>query len=171
MAQMRSAAMSAIWSLSGEKRTSRTSRFCRCGDHTRRAAARGGGARQRSLASRPRFRAVAVSSTSSRTQSTGGVTAPEIYMRQSEPPCSRKSAVPGGIFGSLAPSNGAQPIRAEVQAVSGTARLCPLSLVCELLVPAPRPRLPFRCNKRCRPRERPRPWTRPRSSSRAGLDS
>jgi hypothetical protein len=62
---MRSAAMSAIWSLSGEKRTSRTSRFCRCGGHTRRAAARGGGARQRSLASRPRFRAVAVSSTSS----------------------------------------------------------------------------------------------------------
>src|SRR5258708_27649368 len=54
-------------------------------------------------------------STSSRTQSTGGVTAPEIYMRQSEPPCSRKSAVPEGIFGSLASSNGAQPInRAEV---------------------------------------------------------
>ena len=39
--------------------------FCRCGGHTRRAAARGGVARQRSLASRPRFRAVAVSSTSS----------------------------------------------------------------------------------------------------------
>ena len=35
-------AMSAIWSLSAEKRTSRTSRFCRCGGHTRRAAARGG---------------------------------------------------------------------------------------------------------------------------------
>ena len=65
VAQMRSAAMSAIWSLSGEKRTSRTSRFCRCGGHTRRAAARGGGARQRSLASPPRFRAVDVSSTSS----------------------------------------------------------------------------------------------------------
>src|ERR1700694_3469708 len=29
-----------------------------------------------------------------RTQSAGGVTASEIYMRQSEPPCSRKSAVP-----------------------------------------------------------------------------
>jgi hypothetical protein len=35
-------AMSAIWSLSAEKRTSRTSRFCRCGGHTGRAAARGG---------------------------------------------------------------------------------------------------------------------------------
>src|SRR3981189_2105996 len=35
-------AMSTIWSLSAEKRTSRTSRFCRCGGHTRRAAARGG---------------------------------------------------------------------------------------------------------------------------------
>jgi hypothetical protein len=43
LAQMRSAAMSTIWSLSGEKRTSRTSRFCRCGGQTRRAAARGGG--------------------------------------------------------------------------------------------------------------------------------
>src|SRR5258708_12611464 len=60
-----------------------------------------------------------------------GVTASEIYMRQSEPPCSRKSAVPGGIFGSLASSNGAQPIdRAEVWAVSATARLYPLSFVC-----------------------------------------
>src|SRR5216683_1197235 len=46
-------------------------------------------------------------------------------MRQSGPPCSRKSAVPGGIFGSLASSNGGRPIdRTEVQAVSGTARLC-----------------------------------------------
>src|ERR1700757_5184017 len=45
-----------------------------------------------------------------RTQSAGGVTASAIYMRQSELPCSRKSAVPGGIFGSLASSNGAQPI-------------------------------------------------------------
>src|SRR6266851_7407654 len=71
-------------------------------------------------------------------QSAGGVTASEIYMRQSEPPCSRKSAVPGGIFGSLASSNGAQPIdRAEVWAVSGRARLYPLSLVCEPLVPEP----------------------------------
>jgi hypothetical protein len=35
-------------------------------------------------------------------------TASDIYMRQSEPPCSRKSAVPRGIFGSLASSNGAQ---------------------------------------------------------------
>jgi hypothetical protein len=43
------------------------------------------------------------------------VTASEIYMLQSEPPCSRKSTVPVGIFGSLASSNGAQPIdRAEV---------------------------------------------------------
>jgi hypothetical protein len=42
-------------------------------------------------------------------------TTSEIYMRQSEPPYSRKSAAPGGIFGSLASSNGAQPIdRAEV---------------------------------------------------------
>src|ERR1700682_4056715 len=49
-----------------------------------------------------------------RTQSAGGVTASEIYMRQSELPCSRKSAAPGGSFGSLALSNGAQPIdRAE----------------------------------------------------------
>src|SRR5664279_1107426 len=63
----------------------------------------------------PRYRAVAVSSTSSTRAIRGGVTASEIYMRQSEPPCSRKSAVPGGIFGSLAWSNGAQPIdRAEV---------------------------------------------------------
>ena len=38
----------------------------------------------------------------------GSVTAPEIYMRQSVPPCSRKSAVPGGIFGSLASSTGAR---------------------------------------------------------------
>jgi hypothetical protein len=42
--------------------------------------------------------------------SEGGVTASEIYMRQSELPCSRKSAGPGWIFGSLASSNGAQPI-------------------------------------------------------------
>jgi carbon monoxide dehydrogenase subunit G len=42
-------------------------------------------------------------------------TTSEIYMRQSEPPYSRKSAAPGGIFGSLASSNGAQRIdRAEV---------------------------------------------------------
>jgi hypothetical protein len=48
-------------------------------------------------------------------QSASGVTASETYMRQSEPPCSRKSAAPRGIFGSLASSNGAQPIdRAEV---------------------------------------------------------
>jgi hypothetical protein len=65
VAQIRSAAMLAIWSLSGEKRTWRTSRFCKCGGRTRRPAARGGEVRQRSLASRPRFRAVAVSSTSS----------------------------------------------------------------------------------------------------------
>ena len=53
-------AMSAIWSLSAEKRTSRTSRFCRCGGHTRRAAARGGvaGAVEK-LGEPPRFRAVA----------------------------------------------------------------------------------------------------------------
>jgi hypothetical protein len=109
-------AMSAIWSLSGEKRTSRTSRFCRYGGHTRWAAARGGGARQRSLASRPQVpRGCCEQALRPRAQSEGGVTASEIYMRQSEPPCSRKSAVPGGIFGSLASSNGAQPIdRAEV---------------------------------------------------------
>jgi hypothetical protein len=83
--------------------------------HTRRTSARGRKARQRSLASRPGYRAVAVSSTASTRAIQGGVTASEIYMRQSEPPCSRKSAVPGGIFGSLAWSNGAQPIdRAEV---------------------------------------------------------
>ena len=166
-------AMSAIWSLSAEKRTSRTSRFCRFGGHTRRAAARGGvaGAVEK-LGEPPRFRAVAVSAFLPRTQSAGGFTASDIYMRQSEPPCSRKSAVPRGIFGSLASSNGAQPMeRAEAYAVSGSARLCPLSLVCGPLVPAPRPRLPSRCNKRCRPRERPGPWTRPRSSSRVGFDS
>src|SRR5258708_21339617 len=85
-----------------------------------------------------------------------GVTASEIYMRQSEPPCSRKSAVPRGIFGSLASSNGAQPIdRAEVQALSETTRLCLLSLVCEPSVPAPRPRLPSRSNTPCSPREPP----------------
>src|SRR5258708_37522104 len=84
------------------------------------------------------------------------VTASEIYMRQSEPPCSRKSAVPRGIFGSLASSNGAQPIdRAEVQALSETTRLCLLSLVCEPSVPAPRPRLPSRSNTPCSPREPP----------------
>jgi hypothetical protein len=56
-----------------------------------------------------------LSSTRPSTPSAGSVTASEIYMRQSEPPCSRKSAVPEGIFGSLASSNGAQPIvRAEV---------------------------------------------------------
>jgi hypothetical protein len=38
----------------------------------------------------------------------GGVTASEIYMRQLVPPCSRKSAA-GGIFGSLASSNGVPP--------------------------------------------------------------
>src|SRR5262245_25225237 len=48
-------------------------------------------------------------------QSASGVTASEIYMRQSEPQCSRKSAVPGRIFRSLVSSNDAQPIdRAEV---------------------------------------------------------
>ena len=120
----------------------------------------------------PRFRAAAVSAFPSRTQSMGGFTASDIYMRQSEPPCSRKSAVPRGIFGSLASSNGAQLMElAEVQAVSGSARLCPLSLECGPLVLAPRPRLPSCCNKRCRPRERPRPWTRPRSSPRVGFDS
>jgi hypothetical protein len=57
-------AMSAIWSLSAEKRTSRTSRLCRCGGHTRRAAARGGvaGAVEK-LGEPPRFRAVAASHT------------------------------------------------------------------------------------------------------------
>jgi hypothetical protein len=41
----------------------------------------------------------------------GGVTASTIYMRRrSTPPCSRKSAVPAVIFGSLASSNGARPI-------------------------------------------------------------
>src|SRR6516165_10350583 len=55
------------------------------------------------LSAPPRFRAVAVS----------GTTASKIYMRQSAPPCSRKSAVRGGIFGSSA--SGAQPAdRAEV---------------------------------------------------------
>ena len=44
-----------------------------------------------------------------RTQSAGGVTALEIHMRQSQPPCSRKSAVPEGTFGSLASSDRAQP--------------------------------------------------------------
>ena len=58
--------MSAIWSLSAEKQTLRTSRFCRCEGHTRRAAARGGvaGAVEK-LGEPPRFRAVAVSSISS----------------------------------------------------------------------------------------------------------
>jgi hypothetical protein len=63
MAQTRSLAMSAICSLSGEKRTSRPSRFCRGGVHTRRAAALVAG--HGSLANRSRFRAVAVSSASS----------------------------------------------------------------------------------------------------------
>lgn len=50
-----------------------------------------------------------------RTQFAGAVTASEINMRQSVPPCSRKSAVPKSIFRSSASSNGAQPIdRAEV---------------------------------------------------------
>jgi len=53
--------------------------------------------------------AVTVSGTSS-PQSAGSVTAPEIYMRQSEPPCSRKSAVLEGVLGSLASSNAVQPI-------------------------------------------------------------
>jgi hypothetical protein len=39
----------------------------------------------------------------------GGITASKIYIRRSTPPCSRKSAVPGGIFGSLASPIGAQP--------------------------------------------------------------
>src|SRR5450631_3706982 len=86
---------------------------------------------------------------------------------QSQPPCSRKSARRGAIFGPK--SNCVR--RADVEAVSETARPCPLSLVCEPSVPAPRPRLPSRGNKRCRPRERPRPRTRPRSSSRVGFDS
>jgi hypothetical protein len=50
-AKMRSPARSAVPPPSEEKRTPR---FCGCGGHTRRAAARGGGARQRSLASRPK---------------------------------------------------------------------------------------------------------------------
>jgi hypothetical protein len=45
-----------------EVRTVRA-REVRCGGHTRRAAGRDGGRRQRSLASLPRFRAVAVSIT------------------------------------------------------------------------------------------------------------
>ena len=53
--------------------------------------------------------AVTVSGTSS-PQSAGSVTAPEIYMRQSEPPRSRKSAVLEGVLGSLASSNAVQPI-------------------------------------------------------------
>src|SRR5439155_24912835 len=109
-------AMSAIWSLSAEKRTSRASRFCTCGGHTRRAAARGGvtGAVEK-LGEPPRFRAVAVSAFLPAHNPRGGFTASDIYVRQSEPPCPRKSAVPRGIFGSLASSNGAQPMeRAEV---------------------------------------------------------
>src|SRR3954452_16968381 len=42
----------------------------------------------------------------------------------------------GSGFGSLASSNGAQPIdRVKVQAVSATARLCSLSFGCEALAP------------------------------------
>src|SRR5258705_10006245 len=109
---MRSAAMATIWSLSGEKRTSRTSRFCRCGGQTRRA---GRGTAEK-LGEPPQVpRGCCEQHFVPAHNPRGGVTASEIYMRQSEPPCSRKSAVPGGIFGSLASSNGAQPIdRAEV---------------------------------------------------------
>jgi hypothetical protein len=50
VAQMRSAAMSTIWSLSGGKTdVAQTSRFCRCGGHTRQAAATIDGARQRKI--------------------------------------------------------------------------------------------------------------------------
>src|SRR5437899_2469494 len=102
--------------LFGRYQEKRTSRFCRCGGHTRRAAARGGvaGAVEK-LGEPPRFRAVAVSAFLPCTRSAGGFTGSDIYMRQSEPPCSRKSVVPRGIFGSLASPNGAQPMeRAEV---------------------------------------------------------
>ena len=97
-----------------------TPTICRLLALARRAAAKSGVAGAVEKLGEPlRFRAAAVSSFLSRTQSTGGFTASDIYMRQSEPPCSQKSAVPRGIFGSLASSNGAQLMElAEVQAAS-----------------------------------------------------
>ena len=102
--------MSAIWSLSGESERRGHLVFADA------EVIRGGplfevtGRGREAWRAAPGFRAVAVSSTSSPHTIRGRVTASEICMRQSEPPCLRKSAVPEGIFQSLASSNGAQPI-------------------------------------------------------------
>jgi hypothetical protein len=171
---MRSAAMSAIWSRSGKNGRRADVALCRFGGHARRPLQEVTGH------GREAWRSASEALRGCRAQHFVPAHNPRSLMCY----CVKnlyvtiratmlaKISSGGGIFGSLASSNGARPIdRAEVEAVSGTARLCPLSLVCELLAPAPRPHLPFRCNKRCRPRERLGPWTRPRSSSRVALDN
>jgi|SRR5689334_8456571 len=121
---------------------------------------------ERSIALRPK--SPSASAIFALTDGVSRITASKLYMQRSTPLCRRKSAVPEAIFGSLESSSVATIDWAEVWALS---RLCALSLLCEALVPAPRRRLPSRCNKRCRPREQPASWTRPQSSSRGGFDS
>jgi hypothetical protein len=91
---------------------------------------------------------------------------------QSESPCPRKSGKPAMIFGWMGRPTSPRPMeRAESYTVSETSTRCGLPPHCELLAPAHRPHLPFRCSRRYSHREPSRPSTRIRSSDQVSLDN